>query len=650
MTVDKLKMHSLDLTRRNIDAIAERFPTVVTESLDGDGNSVRAIDFDALRQELSDHIVEGPQERYQLDWPGKRAAAFAANAPIAKTLRPVREESVDFDTTRNLFIEGDNLDALKLLQESYLGKVKLIYIDPPYNTGKDFVFNDNYGTDAAEFLRQSMQAGIDGERLVANPDTAGRFHSDWLSMIYPRLGLARNLLATDGVFMASINDWEAPRLRQLLDEVFGQGNFLGQMIWEKGREGGNDNEGFGQHHEYVLVYARNASQAAAAIKLDEKDTSRHRAELPEPNRVIEPAEIYRDGEPFQLINLSKQKDYTVEIPLNDGSIVTWPSYAPQSTINSYLDQGRIFVGDRGVPYIKSFLADEASGTKPSTLLGSEWGTTKAGGIAIRDLFGDGKVFSYPKPPKLIRRLIEIAGADGESVILDFFAGSSTTAQAVLEANAADGGRRQFIMVQFPEDLNDQLARVTGAARKSVEAAIAVTDELRRPPTLCEVSKERIRRSAKSVRAAAEFQSESFDLGFRAFVVDTTNMAETTAAADALGQRELKGMIDSVKPDRTDEDLLFQVLLDWGLDLSLPITRVFEREREREREREIFRVADDALIACFSEEVSADVVAAIAKSQPLRAVFRDSAFKSDADRINAEQIFREVSPNTEVKTL
>ena len=584
-------MTSPDLTHANIDKIAELFPSVVTESSDADGNPVRAVDFDLLRQELSDHIVEGPQERYRLDWPGKRAAAFAANAPIAKTLRPVREESVHFDTTKNLFIEGDNLDALKLLQESYLGKVKLIYIDPPYNTGKDFVFRDDYGTDVAEFLRQSGQTGTDGERLVANPDSAGRFHSDWLSMIYPRLKIARSLLASGGVFMASINDWEAPRLRQLLDEVFGQGNFLGQMIWEKGREGGNDNEGFGQHHEYVLVYAKSASEAAAEIKLDAKDTSRHRTELPEPNRVREPVEVYRDGELFQLINLSKQKDYTVEVPLRDGSIVAWPSYAPQSTIDGYIRDGRIFVGERGVPYVKSFLADEASGTKPSTLLGSEWGTTKAGGIAIRDLFGDGKVFSYPKPPKLLRRLIEISGADGDAIVLDFFAGSSTTAQAVFEANAADGGRRQFVMIQFPEDLDAQLSRATGAAKQSVAAAITVTDELGRPHTLSEVSKERIRRSAKSVRESTGLHADSLDLGFRALVVDSTNMANVTGSADALSQGELIGMIESVKPDRTGEDLLFQVLLDWGLELTMPI------QKETIDGFEVYDVEEGALILC-----------------------------------------------------
>lgn len=647
-------MHSPDLTQANIDKVADLFPTVVTETRtctevsDTHTHSrdcyAKAIDFDLLRQELSDHVVEGPQERYQLDWPGKREALFAANAPIAKTLRPIREESVDFDRTKNIFIEGDNLDALKLLHESYLGKVRLIYIDPPYNTGKDFVFNDDYGTDVATFLRASSQEGVNGERLVSNPEAAGRFHSGWLSMIYPRIKLARDMLTPDGMLFASINDWEAPRLRQLLDEVFGQSNFLGQMVWEKGREGGNDNDGFGQHHEYVLAYARNAPEAAARIRLDPKDTSRHRTDLPEPNRAREPKTPYRDGEPFQLINLSKQKDYTVSIALRDGTTIEWPSYAPQSTIDRYLSEGRVFVGSAGVPYIKSFLADEASGTKPSTLLGSSWGTTKAGGIAVRELFGDGKVFSYPKPPKLIRRLIEISGADQDAIIVDFFAGSATTAQAVMEANALDGGSRRFVMVQFPEDLDKQLARSVGAARKSVEAAIAVTDQLGRPHRLSEVSRERIRRAAAKVRRDAGLQGDSLDLGFRAFVVDTTNYAGVLALPDDLTQGSLDLAVPAVKADRSSEDLLFEVVLDWGLPVDLPIERL-ELDGTR-----VWRVDHGTLVASFEGTVTDRLVREIANLAPTGVVLTDSMFENDAARINAEQIFREIAPETELKVI
>lgn len=616
-------MHSPDLTANNIDKIAEVFPSVVTESTDENGELRRAVDFDLLRQELSDHIVEGPQERYQLDWPGKRAAAFAANAPIAKTLRPVREESVDFDTTKNIFIEGDNLDALKLLQESYLGKVKLIYIDPPYNTGKDFVYNDDFGSSVEEYLIRSGQTSDDGHRLVSNTEANGRFHSDWLSLIYPRIKLSRNLLRGDGVIMVSINDVEAPRLRQVMDEIFGESNFLGQLVWMKGREGGNDNAGFGQHHEYVVCYAREVALGAAGIVLDPKDTSRHRTSLPEDNLVIAPNMTYREGEPFQLINLSKQKDYTVTIPLADGTAISWPSYAPQTTVDEYVRAGRIFVGKKGVPYVKSFLADEAEGTKPSSLITGESGTTKAGGIEVRELFGSGKVFSYPKPSKLIRRLMQIVGVTKDDIVLDFFAGSGTTAHAVIQANASDGGSRRYIVVQLGEQCEDG----SEAAKQGFA-------------TIADIAKERVRRAGQGARSL----SSDLDVGFRVLRVDTTNMADTMRTPEESEQGQLGLSIDSVKSDRTGEDLLFQVLLDWGLEITLPISS------ERIAGGHVFVVDDGALIACFDKQVDLDVVRQVATREPLRAVFLDAGFATDDARINAEQIFREVSPSTDVKTI
>lgn len=635
-------MTSSDLSAANVDKIAELFPGAVTEARDPDGNPVRAVDFDLLRQELSDHIVDGPQERYQLDWPGKRAAAFAANAPIAKTLRPLRDQSVNFDTTGNLFIEGDNLDALKLLQESYLGKVKLIYIDPPYNTGNDFVYDDDYATDAATYLHESSQVRDDGARLVANPQSSGRVHSNWLTMMFARLKLARGFLRDDGVLLVSINDAEAPRLRQLLDELFGEANFLGQFVWMKGKEGGNDNDGYGQHHEYIVAYARQVERAAATIQFDPKDTSRHRDTLPEENRVVPGSTIYRDGELFQLINLSKQKDYEVEIPLADGTTVTWPSYAPQATIDEYVRIGKVFVGSKGVPYVKSFLADEAGGTKPGTIIGSEWGTTKAGGIALRDLFGQNKVFSYPKPPKLIARLATISGVANDDIVMDFFAGSATTAQAVMELNAADGGARRFILVQVAEDLDKTLASVSGKAAQTVRNAIALADELGVPRTVAEISKERIRRAAKQIGSQPSLRP--LDLGFRCLRVDTSNMRDVTLTPDETDQQALAGLEDSVKEGRTGEDLLFQVLLDWGLEITVPIAI------EDVAGHRVFAVDDDALIACFDAEVGSELVRALAEREPLRVVFRDSAFASDDARINAEQIFKEVSPTTEVKAV
>ena len=615
-------MTSPDLTAANIEKLADLFPTVMTESVNADGNPVRAVDFDLLRQELSDHVVEGPQERYQLDWPGKRAAAFAANAPIAKTLRPVREESVDFDTTRNLFIEGDNLDALKLLQESYLSKVKLIYIDPPYNTGGDFIYDDDFGVTTAAYLHASGQTTSSGTRLKSNPESTGRIHSNWLSFLFPRLKMARSLLRDDGLIMISINDVEAPRLRQLMDEVFGEDNFLAQLVWMKGKEGGNDNAGFGLHHEYVIVYGRTREVAAAAVALDGKDTSRHRTELPEPNRVLTGEMVYRQGEPFQLINLSKQKDYVVQIPLADGNFLEWASYAPQRTIDEFVRLGKIFVGERGVPYVKSFLADEAAGSKPSSIIESRYGTTKAGGIAIRDLFGSGKLFSYPKPPQLLKRLIQVSGATSGDIVMDFFAGSGTTAAALLDLNVEDGLNRRFVVVQIDEP----------AAPNSEASSSGFAD-------LAALCRERIRRVASRID-----ESMDVDRGFRVLRVDTANMADILATPDDLEQPTLSEAVRSVKSDRTDEDLLFQVMLDWGLDLAEPIAV------DEVGARRVLSVADGALIACFSGEVTDDVVKEVASRHPLRAVFLDSAFVSDAARINAEQIFSEVSPETEVRTI
>ncbi len=621
-------MTSPDLAEANINKLAELFPSVVTESVNAEGKVFRAVNFDLLRQELSDYVVEGPQERYQLDWPGKRAAAFAANAPIAKTLRPAREESVDFEMTKNIFIEGDNLDALKLLQESYLGKIKLIYIDPPYNTGSDLLYDDDFGISNGDFLRRSGVVDSDGNRLVANTESNGRFHSDWLSMIYPRIKLARPLLQDDGIIMVSINDAEAPRLRQIMDEVFGEANFLGQLVWMKGKEGGNDNAGFGQHHEYVVVYAREKSRAAAGISLDEKDTSRHRSELPEANRVMPgTGGIYRQGEPFQLINLSKQKDYTVNIPLEDGSFIEWPSYAPQATIDEYIRIGKVFVGSKGVPYVKSFLADEAAGSKPGTLIGGEWGTTKAGGIAVRDLFGSSKIFSYPKPPQLISRLIQIGGVKDGETVLDFFAGSAATAEAVFLTNAKSGTAIRFVLVQIAEEI-----------RAGTEAANAGFEDI------AQLARERVRRAAAKLLADSGLTAPGLDLGFRALRVDTTNMRNVLRTPEETDQLAIDELEGSVKTDRSSEDLLFQVLLDFGLELAMPVAV------EQVEQHAVFVVEDGALLACFEEPISPAVVHAMAKRQPLRAVFRDSGFASDAARINAEQVFREVSPATDVKTI
>ncbi|WP_370582473.1 site-specific DNA-methyltransferase [Plantibacter sp. VKM Ac-2880] len=623
--MDKLKMHSSDLTEKNVDLIAELFPTTVTESMDAEGIPQRAIDFDALRQELSSEVVvvEGAQERYQLDWPGKRAAAFAANAPITKTLRPVREESVDFDTTKNLFIEGDNLEALKLLQESYLGKIQAIFIDPPYNTGNDFIYNDSFGVTTREYMERSGQIGTDGERFVTNTESSGRLHSNWLSMIYSRLKLSRNLLRATGVLFVTIGDAESANLRRVLDEIFGEKNFVANIVWQS-RTSISDDLEVSPNHNHVLVYSRDRD---------------HLAFWGEPLREDEYTNP--DGDPrgpWKLVPLDANKPggdthYAVENPETGQSF--WPPQGRSWAINprsmrALMDDGRIKFGLRGdsAPKRKLFLAErnERGDTRtPSSIL-IDAGTTKSGSEEVARLFGQKGVFDYPKPTALVRRLLSYATlGTKDAIVLDFFAGSGTTAQAVLELNLLDQGTRAFILVQMPET----------TAPESAAAKLGYA-------TIPAVARQRIRLASDVL--ASTVDSADVDTGFRSLRIDTTNMVDLQVGPDDLVQASLAGAVGSVKSDRTDEDLLFQVLLDWGLDLSEPITV------EGAGDHRVLAVADDALIACFTDEVSPEVVRAIAERHPLRAVFKDAGFASDAARINAEQIFRELSPETDLRTI
>jgi adenine-specific DNA-methyltransferase len=626
--VEKLDLHSPDLTAQNIDTIAELFPTVITETLDADGHPVRCVDLDLLRQELSDHVVEGPQERYRLDWPGKRAALFAANAPIAKTLRPKREESVDFDTTKNLFIEGDNLEALKLLQESYLGKVKFIYIDPPYNTGNDLVYDDDFAESNEEYLIRSGQVDDEGTRLVANTEANGRFHSDWLSMLLPRLKLARNLLADDGLIFVSIDSSELASLRLICDEVFGRGNFVDLLVWQKKVSPSNDSQYFSNDHEQILVYARSKRPGIVA-RLERSDL--HNKYYTNP-----------DGDPrgrWNSVAATSNKSaeerpnlfYPIHNP-NTGKEVWPPRTAAwkysKETMQRLVDDGRLYWGGDGrsaLPRIKKFLSD-AGQVVPRNILGhQEYGSTQLGATEFRDLMGD-IPFDYPKPSKLIEGLLALSPASDEpTIVLDFFAGSGTTAQAVLQRSAQDGVDRQFILVQLPEMLK------ASARQDGFE-------------TIADVARERIRRAGKKVIDSSGLVGDSLDVGFRMLKVDTPNMANVLRTPDETKQQTLSDLEDGVKPDRTGEDLLFQVLLDWGLELSMPISA------EKIEGYEVFVVEADVLIACFDSELSSELVRAIAKRKPLRAVFRDSSFASDDARINAEQIFAERSPATEVKTI
>lgn len=616
-------MTSPDLTLRNVNKLAELFPSVVTETLDEDGNAVSAIDFDLLRQELSAYRVEGPQERYQLDWPGKRAAAFAANAPVAKTLRPAREQSVDFDATSNLFIEGDNLDALKLLQESYLGKVKLIYIDPPYNTGNDLIYADDYRGTVEEYLVASEQVSPEAERLVANLESNGRFHSDWLSMIYPRLKLARNLLASDGIIWVSIDDNEAANLRKVMDEVFGASNMFAEMVVVRA-EGGGLAKRVVKGHDYLVGYTREAESFPGMFRA--KDI---RGEIVEVNS----RQYWIETDWLRAV-FGQYGTLAYE----DIEAVKGP--AKKKEIDAGLAAGLYRLIPKGHQHIVGRLRPlDEDGSKFYSVIRHLNSTAKDALLPL----GMENVFSNPKPLSLVKELVMGAtrfSKNQEQIVLDFFAGSGTTAHAVIEANREDGGNRRYICVQWPEDLKARAEQVTGPAKKVVEAAIDLTCELGVDATLAEVTKERMRRIGTSGSEAPS----GVDSGFRVLKVDTTNMSDVLRRPDETDQQALVGLEDSVKSDRSGEDLLFQVLLDWGLEVTAPISI------ETIEGHVVFLVDDGALVACFTEKVSHELVRELAKREPLRAVFRDSGFASDDARINAEQIFKELSPATDVKAI
>jgi adenine-specific DNA-methyltransferase len=628
--MNKLKMHSPDLTQANIDKLAELFPNCVAEAAGADGVVKRSIDFDQLRQELSGSIVEGPQERYQLNWPGKREALLTANAPIAKTLRPCREESVDFDTTRNLFIEGDNLDALKLLQETYLNKVKLIYIDPPYNTGRDFIYDDDFSDDAESYLIRSNQADESGSRLVANTDSNGRFHSDWLSMIYARLKLARNLLRDDGVIFISIDDNEVDNLRKVCSEVFGEENFVAQIIWQKVFSPKNSAKWFSEDHDYVLVYAKSGDQWTPNL-LPQTDEMRARYKNP-------------DGDPrgpWASSDLAARNRYDAglySLTSPSGRVIDGPprgSYwrFSEASFKKLNQENRIWWGEDGnnMPRLKRFLSEVQQGRTPQTLwFYKEVGHTQDAKKTLLKYVPfqqTENVLNSVKPVELLQRILQLVGkADDNSIILDFFSGSATTAQAVLKQNFEDGGNRRFIGVQIPEPL------------PKPEPGLA---------SIFEIGLTRVRNYAAELRGQVDFAKS--DLGFRVLKIDSSNMKEVYYTPDAVSQDLLSDQVNNIREDRTAEDLLFQVLLDWGVDLALPISK------EAIAGKTVYFVDADvngkpALAACFDVGISEEFVKLLAKREPLRVVFRDAGFASDSVKINVEQIFKLMSPSTDVKTI
>lgn len=642
--MDKLRMQTLDGVQDNIDKIAALFPNCITERKDAGGKVTLAIDFDKLRQELSSEIVEGREERYQFTWPDKKKAILLANSPINATLRPCREESVDFDNTQNLYIEGDNLDVLKCLKETYLGKVKMIYIDPPYNTGNDFVYEDDFAESTSEYLANSGQYDEQGNRLVTNSESNGRFHTDWLNMIYPRLKVARDLLTEDGIIFISIDEHEVENLRRVCNEVFGEGNFLSNIIWVKRFTRSNNAKRFTTLTEPVLCFCKNiVTLQDIKEKRNEKSDSIYSNPDNDPRGVWTSVSYVNPATKEQRPNLS----YSLFNPITN-KYITHPTNAwkyEKKTYEEHVKQNKLYWGKNGenvYPRLKKFLTEMDGGMVPVDLWNyDQAGSTDMASKELESLLGR-KMFDFPKPKELMMKMISLILNNQEtkdSLILDFFSGSATTAHAVMKLNAEDGGNRKFIMVQLPE-LTDEKSEAYKAGYK----------------TICEIGKERIRRAGKKIKEelavkqqenglfTKQKEKQTLDIGFRVLKLDSSNMEDIYYSPVEYNQQTLFTKTESIKSDRTSEDLLFQVMLELGATLDSKIEQIEIKGKT------IYNVATNYLVACFDNEIDDSVVTAIAKMQPQYAVFRDSSMADDGTATNFEQIFKTYSPNTVTKVL
>lgn len=626
--MDKLRMQSTNGVQENIEKIQSLFPDCVTETIDErTGELVRKVDFEKLQQNLSDVIISGREERYQFTWPDKKKAILLANSPVNAALRPCREESVDFDNTQNLYIEGDNLDVLKCLKETYLHKVKMIYIDPPYNTGNDFVYEDDFAESSAEYLANSGQFDEQGNRLVTNTESNGRFHTDWLNMIYPRLKVARDLLTDDGVIFISIDDNEQENLKRVCDEIFGESNFVAQLIWEKKYTIANDAKYFSDNHDYILCFAKN-KEAFAIGKLPRTEEMNAAYKNPDnhPKGPWKATPLHARSGSSSSANFS----YTFK----NGITFTPPtgrfSAYSEETLKAMDENNEIWFGKDGksIPSRKTFLCDlKNDGVVPRTIISySEGGHNHEADEEMKGLLKK-KVFTSPKPSKLLHLLLTIGNVKNDSIILDFFSGSATTAHAVMQLNAEDGGNRKFIMVQLPE-LTDEKSEAYKAGYK----------------TICEIGKERIRRAGKKIKEDSPLTTQDLDTGFRVLKLDSSNMEDIYYTPKDISQANLFSLVDNVKSDRTAEDLLFQVMLELGATLDSKI------ETEVVAGKTIYNVADGYLVACFDKDVTDEVVTTIAKMHPLYAVLRDTSMANDSTATNFEQLFKTYSPDTVTKIL
>lgn len=633
--MDKLKMHTPNKADENFKKLAALFPNAVTETVDeAAGEVVRAIDKDVLMQEISTKVVEGREERYQFTWPDKKKSVLLANAPINKTLRPCREESVDFDSTENLYIEGDNLEVLKLLQETYLGKIKMIYIDPPYNTGNDFVYNDDFVESVDEYLEGSGQFDEDGMRLVQNTESNGRFHTDWLNMIYPRLKLAKDLLTDDGVIFISIDDNEQENMKKICDEIFGSCNYLTCITRATGTPTGGGFDGLVNEIDYILIYAKSIQVTAInGLPMSEEDSKIYDQVDERGRYLIRPlrrtgGEDRREDRPTMFFPITAPDGSAVYPMGPTGYESRWicsPATVEKMIANNMLAWKKIVRQGEEVwqVYQKFYLENRTKA--PGNLWNDVEGNKKAT-RDIRTIFGGEKLFDFPKPIGLLIKALLIGSAK-DSIILDFFSGSATTAHAVMKLNAEDGGHRKFIMVQLPEE-TDEKSEAYKAGYKNI----------------CEIGKERIRRAGAKIKEEAELTVQDLDIGFRVLKCDSSNMKDVYYNPAEYEASLFGSLEDNIKEDRTPEDLLFQVMLDLGVLLSSKI------EESTIAGKRVFKVEGNYLIACFDEAVTDEVITEIAKQKPYYFVMRDSSMASDSVATNFEQIFTTYSPDTVKKVL
>ena len=628
--MEKLHMQSADGVQVNIERIASLFPDCVTETIvgyDADDRPIlrHKVDFEKLQQNLSSEIISGKEERYQFTWPDKKKAILLANSPINATLRPCRDESVDFDNTKNLYIEGDNLDVLKCLKETYLHKVKMIYIDPPYNTGSDFVYEDDFAESTSEYLANSGQFDAQGRRLVTNTESNGRFHTDWLNMIYPRLKVARDLLTDDGVIFISIDDHEQDNLKRICCELFGERNFIAQLVWERAFSPKNDARFISNSHDYILMFAKDIdSFVIGRLERTEEANARYSNPDNDPRGVWMSSDI-------SVKTYTASCDYPITTP--SGKIIEPPAgrcwSLSKKAFFERLQDNRIWFGPNGdnTPRIKRFLSElKFDGMAPTSILFyKDVGHSQEGAQEVVSLFGDKGVFDGPKPVRLLERLITLANLKDDSIVLDFFSGSASTAHALMKKNEEKESHCKFILVQIPEEISE---------KKKAQGY----------KTICGIGKERIRRAGKKIKEDNPLTTQNLDTGFRVLKLDSSNMQDVYYSPADTTQSNIFNLVDNVKEDRTPEDLLFQVMLELGatLDSKIDTTSI--------EGKQIFNVEDNYLVACFERDIDDEVVTAIAKMQPQYAVLRDTSMATDSTATNFEQIFKTYAPDTVTKVL